>query len=70
MFMLIAVLRWWPGLEFAAGLALQQVRPQRRASGAVSAPGQAIDALKKDPRLAAQFDAKYGPGASKQYLGS
>jgi hypothetical protein len=45
-------------------------RVLRSASGAVSAPGQAIDALKKDPRLAAQFDAKYGPGASKQYLGS
>jgi hypothetical protein len=45
-------------------------RVLRSASGAVSAPSQAIDALKKDPRLAAQFDAKYGPGASKQYLGS
>lgn len=32
-------------------------------------PQQAIDYLKKNPNLAAQFDAKYGPGASAKYLG-
>lgn len=32
-------------------------------------PENHILALKQDPKLAAQFDAKYGAGASKQYLG-
>lgn len=32
-------------------------------------PQQAIDYLKKNPNLAAQFDAKYGSGASAKYLG-
>lgn len=31
-------------------------------------PQGAIDMLKKDPKLAASFDAKYGPGASSNYL--
>jgi hypothetical protein len=49
------------GGGFAAGAA---------PSSAPSTPPQgAIDALKKDPSLRKQFDDKYGPGASKRYLG-
>ena len=38
-------------------------------SGPSAPPQAAIDALKKDPSLRKQFDDKYGPGASKRYLG-
>ncbi|KEH13785.1 hypothetical protein GY15_10860 [Delftia sp. 670] len=35
----------------------------------IQPPSNHVNILKKDPKLAAQFDAFYGAGASKRYLG-
>lgn len=48
-----------------------RIKPEGRAAArAVSAPQGAIDYLRQNPSLAADFDAKYGKGAAAQVLGT
>jgi hypothetical protein len=62
-----------PGYTISADGTMEPRAPAQKSAApkaaAVAAPAGAIAALKKDPRLAAQFEAKYGPGSAKAALG-
>jgi hypothetical protein len=56
-----------PGVKFVDWLKVNG--EDKEAFGSSAIPKGAIDKLKANPKLAADFDAKFGAGASKQYIG-
>jgi len=58
-----------PQIMTIPGMGVVQVNKGQSAAGGGGVPDGAVAMLKQNPAMAAQFDAKYGQGASTRYLG-